>query len=66
MTTAIENLSAQELVREWESELEGLRSMEASNPAWDWKPVQLHLERLHALAHEIKSKKALERAKWQP
>jgi len=28
--------------------------------------VQLRLERLHALAHELRRKKGLERAKWQP
>ena len=66
MNTVIEKLSAQELVREWEAELEILKSMDASNPGWDWKPVQERLERLHALAHEIHGKKAQERAKWQP
>ena len=66
MKTAIENFSAQELVKEWEAELETLKSMDATNPGWDWKPVQERLERLHALAHEIRGKKARARAKWQP
>lgn len=66
MNTAIEKLSAPELVKEWEAELEILKSMDASNPGWDWKPVQERLERLHAIAHEIRGKKAQERAKWQP
>ena len=66
MPIAIEQLTAQELVKEWESELESLKTMETSNPKWEWKPVQMHLERLHALAHELQTKMARERAKWQP
>ena len=66
MNVAIENMSAHDLIKEWEAELDALRSMEATNPGWEWKAVQTRLERLHALAHEIRSKKAQERAKWQP
>ena len=66
MNVAIENMPAQDLIKEWETELDALKNMEAGNPGWDWKPVQLRLERLHVLAHEIRNKKAQERAKWQP
>lgn len=66
MEVAIEKLSAHDLIKDWEAELDALRSVEATNPKWEWKAVQTHLERLHALAHEIRSKKAQERAKWQP
>jgi len=55
-----------ELLKEWQTELAQLQAMEQQNPSWDWKPVQLRLERLHALAHELRKKKAEERAKWQP
>ncbi len=62
----IETMSLHDLIREWENELGALQGMDKSNPAWEWNPVQLHLERLHALAHELRRKKGLERAKWQP
>jgi hypothetical protein len=62
----IEKLSLHDLLKEWKAELADLQELEASNPTWEWKPVQLHLERLHALAQELRRKKALERAKWQP
>ena len=62
----IEKMSAHDLMREWSTELGALGKMEQDNPTWDWKPVQLHLENLHALAKELRRKKALERAKWQP
>ena len=62
----IERMSLFDLFNEWQSELDALKATEESNPRWDWKPVQLHLERLHALAREISSRKAQERAKWQP
>lgn len=65
-TTPIESLSVHDLIREWTSELGALQSMESSNPSWEWKAVQPHLERLHALAQELRRKKGLERAKWQP
>lgn len=64
--TPIESMSLHDLVREWETELSALQQMENTNPTWDWKPVQFHLERLHALAQELRRKKGLERAKWQP
>lgn len=64
--TPIENMSIHDLIREWQTELGALQGMENSNPAWDWHPVQHHLERLHALAQELRRKKALDRAKWQP
>ncbi len=64
--TPIESMSIHDLTREWQSELSALQGLEAINPTWEWKPVQLHLERLHALAQELRRKKAQERAKWQP
>ena len=63
---AIEKMSLFDLLKEWQSELDLLKATEESNPTWEWKTVQLHLERLHALAHEIRARKAQERAKWQP
>ena len=66
MEVPIEKKTAPDLIREWESELDALRAANSVNPGWEWKPLQIHLERLHALAHEINSKKAQERAKWQP
>ena len=62
----IEKMSLFDLLKEWQSELDSLKANEEFNPRWDWTPVQLHLERLHALAHEIRARKAEERAKWQP
>lgn len=62
----IESMSAHDLIREWNAELGLLHGMEDANPVWEWSPVQLRLERLHALAHELRHKKATERAKWQP
>jgi hypothetical protein len=62
----IEKMSMHDLLKEWQAELGLLQSMEQSNPTWDWKPVQLRLERLHALAHELRKRKSEERAKWQP
>ena len=62
----IERLSLHDLVKEWQAELNALQGMETQNPTWEWKPVQLHLERLHALAQELRRKKGQERAKWQP
>jgi hypothetical protein len=64
--SAIEQMSMHDLVKEWNAELSALEKMEQENPTWDWKPVQERLENLHALAHELRRKKALERAKWQP
>jgi hypothetical protein len=66
MKPPIEKLATHDLVKEWQAELNALQSIDQSNPAWEWKPVQLRLERLHALAHELRKKKAEERAKWQP
>ncbi|HUJ76334.1 MAG TPA: hypothetical protein VL359_15845 [bacterium] len=66
MNAPIEKMSTHDLVNEWQAELTALQGMEQSNPTWDWKPVQLRLERLHSLAHELRRKKAEERAKWQP
>jgi hypothetical protein len=63
---AIEQLSMHDLVKEWHAELNALDKMEQDNPTWEWREVQLRLENLHALAHELRRKKGLERAKWQP
>ena len=63
---AIEQMSLHDLVKEWHTELGALEKMEQDNPTWEWKRVQSHLENLHALAQELRRKKALERAKWQP
>jgi hypothetical protein len=64
--TPIEQMSTHDLVKEWHAELGALDKMEQENPTWEWHRVQLHLENLHALAQELRRKKALERAKWQP
>ena len=66
MKQSLEKMSTQELLAEWQAELNRLLTLDQANPAWEWRPVQEHLERLHALAHEIRTKKALDRAKWQP
>ena len=63
---AIESMAPHDLLKEWQTELNALQNMEQANPTWEWKTVQLHLERLHALAQELRRKKGLERAKWQP
>jgi len=62
----IEKMTLHDLVKEWRAELSALENIEQDNPTWEWKPVQMRLENLHALAHELRRKKALERAKWQP
>jgi hypothetical protein len=62
----IEKMSLFDLLKEWQSELDHLKSAEETNPRWEWPPVQQRLERLHALAREIRTRKAQERAKWQP
>ena len=62
----IEKMSLFDLLKEWQGELDLLKATEESNPGWEWRPVQRHLERLHALAHEIRTRKSQERAKWQP
>ena len=49
----IERMSLFDLFNEWQSELDALKATEESNPRWDWKPVQFHLERLHALARDL-------------
>ena len=64
--TPIESMSLHDLIREWQTELGTLKGMDDTNPTWEWKTVQLHLERLHALAQELRRKKGLERAKSQP
>ncbi len=64
--TPIESMSIHDLVKEWNEELGALGKMEDTNPTWEWRTVQLHLENLHALARELRRKKALDRAKWQP
>ncbi len=66
MNQPIEKMSIHELLKEWQAEVAVLESIEKSNPGWDWKPVQVSLERLHALARQIQAEKARERAKWQP
>ena len=62
----IEKMSLFDLLKEWQSALDQLKATEETNPRWDWPPVQRHLERLHALAREVRTRKAQERAKWQP
>ncbi|MDH4246838.1 MAG: hypothetical protein OEW39_08845 [Deltaproteobacteria bacterium] len=62
----IEQLSTHDLLKEWNAAVGALAAMEGSNPTWEWKLVQVQLERLHALGHELRRKKSLERAKWQP
>lgn len=66
MALAIEKMADGDLLEQWRKEVDGLRAVETQNPQWEWKPIQLRLERLHALAHEIRAKKAQSRAKWQP
>ena len=66
MKAPIEQLNLQDLQQEWQRTVSSLQAMEQGNPTWEWKPVQLQLERLHALAMELRRKKALDRAKWQP
>ncbi len=66
MNIPIEKMAGNDLREEWQRILEELKSTEKTNPGWEWKPLQIQLERLHALAHEIRSKKAQARAKWQP
>ncbi len=66
MNQPIEKMSVHELLKEWQSAIGSLQGIEKNNPNWEWKSVQLSLERLHALAREIHAKKAQERAKWQP
>lgn len=65
-TAPIEKMSMHDLLKEWQAELGLLQAMEQANPTWEWKPVQLRLERLHALARELRKRKSEERAKWQP
>ncbi len=62
----IEKHDHSELLHQWHTTLEVLREIEHQNPNWEWSPLQLHLERLHALAQEMRRKKTLERARWQP
>ena len=62
----IEQLSLHDLRKAWDASVNALASMAETNPAWEWKAVQLQLEQLHALAHELRRKKGMERAKWQP
>lgn len=62
----IEKMSMNDLLKQWQNEVSALQNMESSNPDWEWKSVQNHLENLHSLAHELRQKKAQERAKWQP
>jgi acyl-CoA reductase-like NAD-dependent aldehyde dehydrogenase len=66
MKAPIEKTSMRELLKEWQAELNHLQAMEQANPTWEWKPVQERLERLHALAHELRKRRAEDRAKWQP
>jgi hypothetical protein len=66
MKPPIEKMAVHDLVKEWQAELSALQTTEQTNPTWEWKPVQLRLERLHALARQLRTKKAEERAKWQP
>ncbi len=70
MEQPIEKMSLHDLQKLWQQELDGLQPQaierDQHNPHWEWRPIQERLERLHALAHEIHRKKALERAKWQP
>jgi hypothetical protein len=66
MDQPIEKMSVQDLTKAWEQQVSALADMDKTNPKWEWRPVQLCLEHLHALARELNNKKALERAKWQP
>ena len=66
MDQPIEKMSVQDLTKAWEQQVNALAEMHKTNPKWEWRPVQLCLEQLHALAREIGKQKALERAKWQP
>ena len=66
MTNGVEKMSMNDLLKQWQSEVKTLENMESTNPAWDWMVVQGHLENLHNLAQELRRKKSLERAKWQP
>lgn len=66
MDQPIEKMSVQDLTKAWEQQVNALAEMDKTNPKWAWRPVQLRLEQLHALARELAQKKALERAKWQP
>ncbi len=64
--TSIENMASTELLRKWREELKKLQGQEYENPHWEWSVVQTHLENLHALAHELRRKQGVERARWQP
>ncbi|MBI4082667.1 MAG: hypothetical protein HY423_08665 [Candidatus Lambdaproteobacteria bacterium] len=66
MKQPVEKMSTQELLHEWQRELELLQGLDQRNPHWEWHPIQAHLERLNVLAHELRLKKAQDRAKWQP
>lgn len=62
----IESLSLEQLKFAWQKEAQDLAEMEKKNPEWEWGKLQESLEQLHALAHELRKRKAEERAKWQP
>ena len=66
MKAPIEQMNLQDLQQEWQRAVGVLQGMEQGNPTWEWKQVQIPLERLQALAVELRRKKSLERAKWQP
>ncbi len=62
----IEEQEENELLHQWHETLEALREQEHDNPTWEWPRVQVQLERLHALAQELRRKQSLSRARWQP
>ena len=64
--TPIETMASADLLRKWHESLRKLQTQERDNPRWEWSVVQPYLEQLHALAHELRRKQGLERAKWQP
>ncbi|MDH4225787.1 MAG: hypothetical protein OEW12_09090 [Deltaproteobacteria bacterium] len=62
----IEKMTLGELLGEWRQESALLAQEEDLDPRWGWKPLQSRLEKLYALAHEIRAKKGEAQAGWQP
>ncbi|MDH5752827.1 MAG: hypothetical protein OEZ59_10485 [Deltaproteobacteria bacterium] len=54
------------LLLQWERELDNLRRMNELNPVWEWRKVQAGIENLHYLARELEEAKARQQARWQP
>jgi len=59
----VEKLPRGDLLTQWATELDALKRMELTNPGWDWKTVQQHLERVYALAQELRNHSARQQAK---